>query len=159
MQKHDESVKRGFERRRVAFVVIMYIFTGGLYGIYLIANHGFAASQIDPHRGLRMLSRMLTVTVIVFCLTATVGLALVSSYEDPEPAAKTAKLLFLGAFGAAISTYVLAAMISSRVARVIRDSRSTACSPSAASFLAFVGFSGSIYLQYKINRAEPAETN
>ncbi len=145
-----------FKRRRLGLVIFLYLITGGLYGVYWIVRNGFAMYAADTRRRTAILPSVLLGTIVLFMSMVILAMRSVATNEVLQSAPQDFERFFLAAAFAAALIYLLAAVVSARIAKLIctyaGNRLGGVCSPVTAILLTFLGFTSAMYLQYHINR-------
>jgi len=139
----------GLKKRNLLLVIVLYLITGGLYGIYWTAKTGFASNS---KRAQHQTSILPILFIAVFMVLMSTVFVVVMNLQASQPTMRHSGVLLLIAAFAVVLTYVLAAALSVRIARVIQGCGSGPCSTALAVALTFAGFTNAIYLQHCINR-------
>jgi len=156
---NDTSLKR----RSLPMVIALFLITGGLYGIYLLLNLGFAVAKENGGRRSWALNGFIVAFValiLLFAILAPITAAVGGGQAfrrmfSPAPA-------MLLAFVLAITTYILAAKVASSVGAFVRARQASLgidahCSSVVAAWLTILGFLGALYLQHHVNKIFPSE--
>lgn len=142
-----------FKKRNLGLVILLYTVTGGVYGIYWTARNAYSVNVREAGLPAAGLASALLGVFAVFITLVILAMASVINYEPSGSPPPNFKLFFFAAAVAVILVYILAAAISTRIARAIRLHPPRHCSPSIAVFLTVIGFTSVIYLQYHVNQS------
>jgi hypothetical protein len=141
------------KKRSLPLVVFLYLLTGGVYGLYWLATAGFAARVTRPELKTADLSGALLGAFALLMLAVILGMA--SLPDAAAPSMATFQQCFAVGALAAFLVYVVAAILSARLAKHLRRpnvAEAGECSPAVAALLAVIAFTSAIYLQHHVNR-------
>ncbi len=143
--------------RSLPRTVVLYLITGGLYGIYLIINLGFAVSrESGGRRSWALTACLLTFALLIFAFAIVAPISAAIGEGELFQRVFSSGIAFLVALVLAICTYTFAAVLASWIARFLRQKQASSglkahCSSSRAAWLTVLGFIGAIYLQHHVN--------
>jgi hypothetical protein len=138
-----------FKRISLYYLVLAYLFSGGLYAVYWFITRGKLLYRSEP----RFLRRILPNYILaIFCLYAI--LPLMALIADISATNMTIlRPIFLVGLFALLLVYIAIGIIGADIARVVTENAGVSCSSRIAFLLAFAGLISLVYLQYCINQS------
>jgi hypothetical protein len=141
-----------FKKKNLLLVIILYLGTSGLYGIYWAIKNGYLASNLEGKKCLQC--RLLVMLIVMLIVIIISSITYIATHDASHTAMNIMNFLFVIALVFTFFIYLVAAMVSANIARVISSYQISdlKCSPVKAFVLTYVGFASALYLQYNINR-------
>jgi hypothetical protein len=144
-----------FGKQTLWLVVLLYLATGGSYGVYWIARNGYVVNAPGARRSATILTSLMLGALCVTVLAVGYAMRMVALHKGPGLVPHFGEVFALGGVST-ILMYIFAAIVSGLIAARIRacsmQQSGQACSPTTAVVLTVLGFTSAIYLQYHINR-------
>lgn len=150
-----------FSKRSITSVVVLYIATAGIYGVYLTILQEFTVYKLTGKLRDALIAIVLSISTVLFIVQIIYGISYFSLHDSRTDISRTIGSIFLFAAVTITLVYFVGTLASIRIAGTVRELQmqmnyepkvSKLCSEKKAAFWTLASFLSSIYLQYHMNQ-------